>query len=140
MNLTAFIDGSCEGNPGESGCGAVFKDEQGSVVGSAGWYLGKGTNNTAEYQGLIRCLAHAKRLGTQKLVVYSDSQLLVNQVCGHYRVKKPHLAELHDTVQRSLRECGFRFEIHYIPREKNREADGLARRAIRTKSDTKEIF
>ena len=135
MKLTAYIDGSCEGNPGESGCGAIFRNDQGSTVGNAGWYLGHGTNNTAEYQGLIKCLQMAKKLGASRLVVFSDSQLLVNQVRGLYKVKKPHLVELHEAVVRSIREHGMRFEIHYIPREENLEADGLARRAIRIKSD-----
>jgi ribonuclease HI len=139
MNLTAHIDGSCEGNPGESGCGAVFRDERGSIVAAKGWYLGHGTNNTAEYHGLIKCVDHAGKLGAKRLAVYSDSQLLVNQIRGLYRVKMPHLAELHETVVGLIREYGFRFEIQYVPREKNKEADKLARRAIRTKFDIEDL-
>lgn len=139
MIFSAFIDGSCEGNPGDSGCGMVLQDGRNNVLVKSGWYLGQGTNNTAEYHGLIRCLELVQKYEIRNLVVYSDSQLLVNQVRGSYRVKKPHLADLHDQVTSLLKEKRFSFDIVYVPRERNREADGLARKAIRLKKDIQEI-
>jgi len=139
MNLKAFIDGSCFGNPGESGCSMVLKDDQNNVIEAAGWYLGHGTNNTAEYQGLIHCLRRAKYYGAKCLSVYSDSQLLVSQIRGNYRIKKSHLRDLQQEVENFLKENRVQLEISYIPREKNLEADGLARKAIRLQSDIQEV-
>jgi ribonuclease HI len=138
MNLIAHIDGSCTGNPGESGCGMVLKDGSGRILESAGWYLGQGTNNTAEYHGLIRCLERAVQAGAKQLAVRSDSQLLVNQILGIYKVKKAHLAQLRDEIFGILKTSGLKLDIQYIPREQNREADGLARKAIRLKTDCHE--
>ncbi len=138
MNLIAYIDGSSLGNPGESGCGMVLTDEQGLVLEQVGWYLGHATNNTAEYMGLIKCLELARQFGAKSLTVYSDSELLVNQVHGTYRVKKDHLMVLHKRVQGVIRQYGFGFLIRHIPREQNHTADRLARLAIRMKSDVKE--
>jgi ribonuclease HI len=134
MKLRAFIDGSSLGNPGESGCGIVLEDQDGTVVEKRGIYLGHATNNVAEYEGLIRCLESAKRHGAVSLEVFSDSQLLVNQVNGTYRIKQPHLIRLYDRIQDLLESGGFTFHIRHIPREQNRDADGLARGAIRARS------
>jgi ribonuclease HI len=134
MNLVGHIDGSCLGNPGEAGCGIVLKSEEGAVLEMTGRYLGHGTNNIAEYEGLLLCLDLALKHGADSLTVYSDSQLLVNQVKGSYRVKKPHLMELHHQITNFLDRNKIRFQIHYVPREKNRDADRLARDAIRNHS------
>jgi ribonuclease HI len=134
MNGVAFIDGSCFGNPGESACGIVLKTESGEILEKAGVYLGRGTNNVAEYQGLLHCLDMAKRHGIDSLTVYSDSELMVNQVNGRYRIKKPHLAELHEQVRRALDGGSLRLQLRHIPRESNGDADGLARNAIRSRS------
>ncbi|MDM7926047.1 MAG: ribonuclease HI family protein [bacterium] len=134
LRCVAYIDGSCFGNPGESGCGVVLKTEAGDPVEKAGVYLGHATNNVAEYQGLLLCLEMAGRHGAESLTVYSDSELLVRQVNGRYRVKKPHLAELLGQVRAALASGRFRFQIRHVPREQNNEADGLARQAIRSRS------
>jgi ribonuclease HI len=136
MNLVAFIDGSCLGNPGESGCGIVLRTEEGIVLEQAGRYLGQSTNNIAEYQGLLHCLDLALKHGADSVTVYSDSQLLVNQINGSYRVKKPHLIDLHAKVEDFIDRHKIRLMIRHIPRENNRDADGLARSAIRSHSDT----
>ncbi len=140
MTLVAFIDGSCVGNPGESGCSMVLKDEQNNVIEAAGWYLGHGTNNTAEYQGLIHCIKRANYYGVKYLSVFSDSQLLVSQIMGNYRITKSHLRCLQQEVVKLLKENRIQLEISYIPREQNLKADGLARKAIRLQSDIQEIF
>ncbi len=134
FKCVAYIDGSCFGNPGESGCGVVLKTESGDLVEKKGIYLGHATNNVAEYQGLLLCLEMAGRHGVGSLTVYSDSELLVHQVNGRYRVKKPHLAELHGRVRAALAGGRFQFQIRHVPREQNGEADGLAREAIRSRS------
>ncbi|HEX9934821.1 MAG TPA: ribonuclease HI family protein [bacterium] len=140
MNLVAHIDGSCEGNPGESGCGLVLQTEAGTVLEKWGWYLGRGTNNTAEYHGLLRCMETIQKYRVERVLVLSDSQLLVNQILGRYRVKNPRLAALHQTAVRLMGESGCQTDVRYVPREQNREADGLAKKAIRMKSDAHEIL
>jgi ribonuclease HI len=136
MNLIAYIDGSSFGNPGESGCGIVLQSEEGTVLEQIGLYLGHATNNVAEYEGLLQCLNLARKYGAISLTVFSDSQLLVNQMNGSYRVKKAHLIELHERIKKILESAKVRFDIQYIPREKNRDADRLARNAIRSRSQT----
>jgi ribonuclease HI len=139
MTMVAYIDGSSLGNPGESGYGVVLKDEEGTVLEVEGGYIGKATNNVAEYKGLLACLKLVKQRGIHALTVYSDSQLLVNQMKGIYRVKKPHLKEFHSQALEAIAAGSIRFSIHHIPRDKNKEADGLARRAIRLRSYIKDI-
>ena len=136
--MVAYIDGSSMGNPGESGYGVVLKDEEGTVLEVEGGYIGKATNNEAEYKGLLACLKLVKQRGIRALTVYSDSQLLVNQMKGIYRVKKPHLKVFHSQALEAIAAGSIRLSIHHIPREKNKEADGLARRAIRLRSYIKE--
>jgi ribonuclease HI len=138
VNVVAFIDGSSLGNPGEAGCGVVLKDEEGTVLQMLGEYIGRATNNVAEYRGLLACLQLACQMGVRSLTVFSDSELMVNQMKGTYRVKQPHLKELHSQALEAIRTDSLRFTIHHIPREKNREADGLARRAIRLRSVIRE--
>jgi ribonuclease HI len=140
MNLVAHIDGSCEGNPGESGCGLMLQTEAGTVLERWGWYLGLGTNNTAEYHGFIRCMEAIQKYRAKRVLVLSDSQLLVNQILGRYRVKNPRLTALHQIAVRLMRESGCRTDIRYLPREHNLEADGLAKKAIRIKSDVHEVL
>lgn len=124
------------GNPGESGFGFVLKDESGIVLEEVGRYIGHATNNVAEYRGLLGCLEHAETYKPDVLIVYSDSELLVKQIRGEYRVKSAHLKELFLLAQRMIWNAPFDFEIHHIGREGNKTADGLARRAIRLRSDT----
>ncbi|MFH1941267.1 MAG: ribonuclease HI family protein [bacterium] len=135
LRLVAYIDGSSAGNPGEAGYGIVLKDEGGKVLKTLGRYLGLMTNNAAEYEGLIGCLELAAQWGATSLAVYSDSELIVNQMNGTYRVRKEHLRALHDRALTVIKNGSMRFSIKHISREMNKEADGLARRAVRLRME-----
>ena len=124
-----MVDGASRGNPGEAGCGAIIFDENGAVLKEMCRYLGRATNNVAEYEGLLMGLDEVLRLGGKKLEVQSDSQLLVRQLNGQYRVKDERLKTLHERACALLR----RFEsyrIVHVGRERNTLADRLANRAI----------
>ncbi len=127
--LVAYIDGASRGNPGEAGAGAVFLDSEGNVVEKISLYLGRATNNTAEYKALILALRRARELGAGKLQVYSDSELLVHQINGRYRTRVPHLQKLCQEAIRLIREIG-QVNISHIQRSENLKADKLANRAI----------
>lgn len=123
----AWIDGAARGNPGDAGFGVLFESagETESLIG----YLGKTTNNVAEYSGLIAALTLAIRKGMQRLEVFSDSQLLVRQMLGEYRVKAAHLKPLFlqaSTLRRRIPHV----ELRHVGREDNSHADGLANQAV----------
>ena len=132
-DLVAYVDGGSRGNPGEAGFGIVLENPSGDVVREVQGYLGTGTNNLAEYHALLVALETARDMGCKSLQVYSDSQLVVSQIRGFYRVKTPHLMPLFDRVRRLIRAFST-FRITHIPREKNREADRLANIAIDQKT------
>jgi ribonuclease HI len=124
-----MVDGASRGNPGEAGCGAVILDENGAVVKELSRYLDRTTNNVAEYEGLVMGLEALLQLGAKKIVVKSDSQLLVRQLNGEYRVKDEKLKVLFERAKSLLRQ----FEscrIVHIRREMNKLADRLANRGI----------
>ena len=124
---TAWIDGASSGNPGPSGCGVIIKKD-GQILGRWRKHLGKTTNNVAEYMGLIVALEKARELGLKALVVKTDSELLYRQMTGIYKVKTPHIKDLYEKVQ-ELRKGFSYLRVYHIPREKNSEADKLARQA-----------
>jgi ribonuclease HI len=124
-----YCDGASRGNPGPAGAGVVLIDPQGRERVRKGRYLGRTTNNVAEYQALLLGLAEAHRLQITRLQVFADSELLVKQLTGRYRVKSPHLLPLWDESCQALH----RFEsytITHVPREENRQADAAANQAI----------
>lgn len=127
----AWIDGASRGNPGEAGFGVLIETnrDREEVMG----YLGSTTNNVAEYAALIAVLTLAADRGVQKLVVYSDSQLLVRQITGAYRVKAPHLKPIFLQALK-LRQTIPQFTIEHVARQENREADRLANQAIDLKA------
>ena len=127
--LVAHIDGGARGNPGPAGYGAVIEDEVGRPVVELSDYLGKQTNNYAEYSGLLAALAYTTRHGFKALKVYSDSELMVKQITGQYKVSNPSLKELHAKAVKLIEDLEA-FEINHVPREQNREADWLANRAM----------
>jgi len=132
--LILYTDGSCKGNPGEGGAGVIVKNEQGETISRIKRYLGPVTNNIAEYQALIVGLQEAQRLGSKDVEIYLDAELVVNQITGVYRVRDRRLKALEGEVRRLLRPFA-RWVIRQIPREENREADRLAREAVRDKVD-----
>jgi len=130
MTILAYTDGAARGNPGESGIGVIFKDERGATLTKICGYIGKATNNVAEYQALIACLRNAPKTKCSRLVVHSDSELMVRQLLGKYKVKDPNLKILVQKVHRLLAKVPFKFEIKHVGRESNAEADQLANLGI----------
>ena len=122
-------DGASRGNPGPAAIGAVIKDGQGRVLGKISRRIGRTTNNQAEYQAVIAALEEAIRLGVAGVVIKSDSELVVEQINGRYRVKNPALKPLHQRV-RELQSLFQSFAIASIPRRQNTEADRLSNAAL----------
>ena len=127
--VIVHIDGGARGNPGEAGVGAYFQDRSGAPLESIARYIGRATNNTAEYQALLIALARARDAGVKHLRVFSDSELLVNQVNGRYRTTVPHLQQYLQEAIRLMREIG-RVDVAHVRREQNKEADALANEAM----------
>ena len=126
--LEIFIDGACQGNPGEAAVGVVIRC-QGCVVQSLSRAIGKATNNIAEYTALIYALQEALIQRADQVRIHTDSALLYHQMIGDYKIKDPDLRNLWAQAQHLAKGVGS-FEIQYIPREKNKEADRLATQAV----------
>jgi ribonuclease HI len=127
--LKIFIDGGARGNPGHGACAAVFYDSAGAVLREEGKYLGRCTNNFAEYNGLRLALAAASRIGAEELEIFSDSELLVRQYSGQYRIKDETLASIMSGIRAAA--AGFkRISLSHVPRAKNREADRLVNQIL----------
>jgi ribonuclease H / adenosylcobalamin/alpha-ribazole phosphatase len=122
-------DGAARGNPGPAGAGAVVADADGDVLVEIAEGLGETTNNVAEYTAAIRGLEAAKALGADEVLLRSDSQLMINQMTGRYRVKTPHLQPLHRQVRDLVRSFS-RVEFEHVPRERNAHADRLANKGV----------
>ena len=127
--LVAHSDGGARGNPGPAGYGVVIKDETGRKVAALSEYLGHQTNNFAEYQGLIAALEYALEHGPKALKLISDSELLVRQIKGIYKVKNPTLQDLHARAKELIAKLEW-FSIGHALRENNQEADRLANDAM----------
>jgi ribonuclease HI len=127
--LIAFIDGGARGNPGPAGYGVVIQDEAGRKVAALSEYLGHQTNNFAEYQGLIAALEYAVAHGHKALKVISDSELLVRQIKGIYKVKNAALQDLHGRAKQLIAQLSW-FAIGHVLRGHNEEADRLANAAM----------
>ena len=127
--LVAHIDGGARGNPGPAGYGVALEDQDGRRVAGLSQYLGHRTNNFAEYSGLLAALDYALAHGPKALKVISDSELMVRQIKGVYKVRNAALRELYDKAQQLIRQLEW-FEIGHVLRESNREADRLANEAM----------
>jgi ribonuclease HI len=127
--LHIHIDGASRGNPGEAGFGVHVARADGTEVAGLYGYLGRATNNVAEYQALIHALRYALARGAHAVRIFSDSELVVRQIEGRYRVKHPDMVPLHREAAALLR----RFpdsSLAHVRREQNKEADLLANRAL----------
>lgn len=137
-SVNLHVDGGARGNPGPGAAGVVLTDQAGAVLHRAGYYLGRTTNNVAEYEALIRGLEAARACGASTVNVYSDSELLVRQMNGEYRVKSAHLQPLH---QRAMRLCR-QFEscvVKHVRRDRNVGADRLVNRALDGRCDVGQV-
>lgn len=127
--ITAYCDGGARGNPGPAGYGVFIQDEKGGKVAELNEFLGIRTNNFAEYSGLLASLGFAVENSYPHLKVVSDSELMVKQIKGQYKVKSPDLKPLYDEAKRRIAKLE-RFEIQHVLRNKNRDADRLANEAM----------
>lgn len=127
--IIAYIDGGSRGNPGPAAAAIVLSDASGTQLEAKAFFLGRATNNVAEYTGLVKALEAAAQIGSEQLSVFSDSELLVRQINGQYRVKSEHLRPL---FQQAMSLLG-RFKswnIQHIIRDKNKQADSLVNQAL----------
>jgi ribonuclease HI len=122
---TAHVDGAARGNPGPAGIGIIIEDDEGNVLKEIGEPLGRTTNNVAEYTAMIRALEEARALGCDAISVFTDSELMAQQLNGRYAVKAAHLLPLFQRASLLLRQ--FRSAtVTHVRRERNRRADALS--------------
>jgi acyl dehydratase/ribonuclease HI len=136
---TANIDGAARGNPGPAAYGVIVRSPDGNTHESLGKYIGRTTNNVAEYYALIAALDYAAASGIRRLRVYSDSQLIVNQIKGLYKVRHPDLKPLHERAKKQAATLET-FTIQYVPREQNRDADEMANAALDSTGGVKPAY
>src|ERR1700733_4798005 len=127
--INAHCDGGARGNPGPAGYGALIQDDHGMVIAELSEFLGMRTNNYAEYSGLLGCLQYALDHHHPRLRVVSDSELMVKQIQGKYKVKSPDLKPLYEEAKRRIAKLQA-FEITHALRHKNKDADSLANEAM----------
>ncbi len=131
--LLLHIDGASRGNPGEAGFGVHVTEPDGTVRAELYGYLGRATNNVAEYQALLHALRYALKIGAPRVRIHSDSELVVRQINGVYRVKHPDMVPLHRDASALLRRFE-KAELVHVRREQNKDADRLANRALDEKA------
>jgi len=127
--MVLSIDGGSRGNPGPAGYGVSVADAEGHVVDGLSGFLGTTTNNVAEYGGLLAALRYAVEKGLSDITIRSDSQLLVRQMLGQYKVKHPGLQPLYAEAKLLAHKIG-RVKYVHVPREQNTKADALANQAM----------
>jgi ribonuclease HI len=129
MKLLVNVDGGARGNPGPAAIGAVVQHPEGDVLEERGERIGTATNNVAEYRALLLGIERARELGASELELVGDSELIVRQVKGEYKVKDATLRQLHAEVRRALRPFES-WSIRHVRREQNAEADRLVNRVL----------
>lgn len=138
LKLNVHIDGGARGNPGPAGAGVVIEDaEDNSVIFQGGFFLGKATNNVAEYQALLKALVLADKLGADTAEIKSDSELLVRQMNGEYRVRNTGLKPLFEQARKMaerFKKCTFQ----HVRRDENKTADKLVKQAINLKKNVED--
>jgi ribonuclease HI len=127
--LTVNVDGGARGNPGPAAIGAIVRDGEGGVLGERGERIGRATNNVAEYRALLLGIELAAELGASELDLVGDSELIVRQVEGKYKVKDATMKELHAQVKAALRPFES-WSIRHVRREHNADADRLVNQAL----------
>jgi ribonuclease HI len=127
--LILYADGGSRGNPGPAGAGVYLTDLEGAALDQEHRYLGEATNNVAEYSALILGLEVARPHQPERLIVRMDSQLVIRQLLGEYKVKQAHLKPLFNQARELLASFPT-VALEYIPREENSEADALANQAM----------
>lgn len=127
--LILWTDGGARGNPGPAGIGVVVTDAQGEVVAEIAEYIGEATNNQAEYRALIAGLMRARELGTTVVDIRMDSELVVRQLKGEYKVKNENMKPLYGQATALLKTFA-RYTIQHVRREQNAEADKLVNQAL----------
>ncbi|MHC4715755.1 MAG: ribonuclease HI family protein [Planctomycetota bacterium] len=138
LTVTIHIDGGSRGNPGPAGAGVVIRSaDDGTSLFEGGYYLGRTTNNVAEYQGLIRALERAAALKADEARVHSDSELLIRQMTGEYRVRNAGLKPLFEQARQLCRRFR-RVTFSHVRREENTEADRLANQAMNLSADVED--
>jgi len=125
-----FTDGASKGNPGDASIGVVVSEADGTLIKEIGEYIGKTTNNVAEYTALVRGLSEAIEAGATEVEINTDSELMARQLSGVYKVKSPNIKPLFDKAIAMLR-CFSRVSISHVMREFNKRADELANEGIR---------
>ncbi len=134
MRLKINTDGGSRGNPGPAAAAVVINDDRGRTIFCRGYYLQKTTSNVAEYEGLLHALEEAQKLGGTELEIFSDSELIVRQVNGQYRVKKPHLKNYHDEVVERMDQFE-KVTLKHVSRDQNAAADTLVNQALNAGRD-----
>ncbi len=135
--MIIYTDGASRGNPGPAAAAFVLTDDEGNQVCAKAAFLGKATNNIAEYTALLNALGQAQQLGTEKITIFSDSELMVRQINGTYRVKNPNIRKIYCKCTELL--DGFEsWDIKHVTRDKNAEADSLANQAVDKAGDVEQ--
>jgi len=141
VKIAAYIDGASRGNPGPSAVGIFISDSSGNDILRRGEFIGQTTNNVAEYTALIRMLKHLNKLlksKTAEINVYSDSELLVKQMNGDYRIKSAHLIPLAIEARKLLKAYSH-LKLNLINREQNKIADKLANKTLNIEKEANEL-
>jgi ribonuclease HI len=137
--ITLQFDGGSRGNPGPAGVGVVLSAADGTPLVTLGRFIGRATNNVAEYKGLITALEQAKTLGARRIVVRGDSELIIKQMRGEYRVKNPDLRVLYDQAKALIAQFE-QAKIEHNYRESNELADKLANLAMDRRRDVTDVM
>jgi len=135
--VIAYVDGASRGNPGPASAGFILTDSAGNQLSAKAFFLGQTTNNIAEYTALVRALEAAKGIGAERLTVFSDSELLVRQINGIYKVKSDQIRPLFQQATDLLAQFEG-YEVQHIVREKNKKADKLVNQALNLERDIQE--
>lgn len=136
--FTLQFDGGSRGNPGPAGIGIVVSAADGTPLVTLGRFIGRATNNVAEYKALITAMQEAQKLGAKKVIIRGDSELVIKQMKGEYRVKNPDMQVLYAEAQKIIRQF-HQAKIEHNLREKNELADELANLAMDRKADVTEV-